>query len=235
MALLPVAILAGGLATRMKPLTETIPKALIDVNGTPFIIHQLRSLRKQGVARVVLCVGHLGEMIEEIVGDGGDIGLDIRYSYDGSRLLGTGGALINALPVLAGSFFVMYGDSFLPVDLNDIQKQFLNQGRPAGMTVFKNNNNWDTSNVLFSNGEIIDYNKRSPRAEMKHIDYGLGVFKAECFDVYEVGDRIDLEKIYHDLIVSRLLYGMEVFERFYEIGSPHGLRETIEYFKSIRE
>src|ERR1700677_1804240 len=115
---LTVAILAGGLATRLRPITEKIPKALAPVAGEPFFAHQLRLLHSRGLRRAVLCVGYLGEMIEEEFGDGGAFGVELRYSFDGPRLLGTGGALLRALPVLGDPFFVLYGDSYLPVDFS---------------------------------------------------------------------------------------------------------------------
>ena len=113
---LPVAILAGGLATRLGEITKTIPKALVEVAGEPFVVHQLALLRNAGVQRVVLCVAHLGEQIEAVLGDGRDYGIEVVYSNDGGELLGTGGALRHALPLLGDSFFVLYGDSYLICD-----------------------------------------------------------------------------------------------------------------------
>ena len=113
---LPVAILAGGLATRLRPITEKIPKSLVDVAGEPFIVRQLDYLFRQRVRDVVLCIGYLGEMIEAVVGDGSRFGLRVSYSIDGPILLGTGGALRRAAPLLGEAFFVLYGDSYLPVD-----------------------------------------------------------------------------------------------------------------------
>ena len=146
---LPVAILAGGLATRLHPITETIPKALVDVAGTPFILRQLDYLRRQGVSRVVLCVGFLGEQIEAVVGDGAAMGLSVSYSQDWPKLLGTGGALKQALPLLDSRFLVLYGDSYLPIDFAAVEREFLVSGKPALMTVQRNEDRWDKSNVLF--------------------------------------------------------------------------------------
>src|SRR5580658_3498417 len=119
--MLPVAILAGGLATRLRPLTDRVPKSLLKIAGRPFIFHQLELLKTQGVGRAVLCVGHLGEQIEAAVGDGRALDLEIEYSFDGSELLGTGGALKKALPLLGEEFFVLNGDSYLPCSLSQIQ------------------------------------------------------------------------------------------------------------------
>ena len=228
---LPVAIVAGGLATRLRPITKKIPKSLVDVAGKPFVARQLNYLQRQGIIRVVLCLGYLGEQVEALVGDGSAFGLDVRYSWDGPRLLGTGGALKQALLLLGEQFFVFYGDSYLPIDLRAVERVFLLSGKPALMTVLKNDNHWDKSNVLFRDGCIIEYNKSAPRPEMAHIDYGLGVLSASVLENAPDNEPFDLADIYHELSIRGLLEGHEVFERFYEIGSPKGLDETIEYFK----
>src|SRR5215216_612376 len=97
LAATPVAILAGGLATRLRPITEKIPKSLVPVAGRPFLAHQLDLLRSRGIRRAVLCVGHLGEMIQRDFGDGSAHGVALGYSFDGPKLLGTGGAIQQAL------------------------------------------------------------------------------------------------------------------------------------------
>lgn len=228
---LPVAVVAGGLATRLRPITQKIPKSLIDVAGRPFVARQLDYLQRQGVTRVVLCLGYLGEQIEAFVGDGSAFGLEVRYSWDGPHLLGTGGALKQALPLLGEQFFVFYGDSYLPIDFRAVERNFFASGKPALMTVLKNGDQWDKSNVLFRDGVIVEYNKQIPRQEMAHIDYGLGVLSASVLEDASVNKPFDLADIYHELSVQGLLAGHEVFERFYEIGSPKGLEETTKYFK----
>jgi NDP-sugar pyrophosphorylase family protein len=232
---LPVAILAGGLATRLKPITETIPKAVVDVAGRPFILRQLAYLRDQGVSRVVLCVGFLGEQIRDVVGDGASSGLSVSYSQDWPNLLGTGGALKKALPLLDSQFLVLYGDSYLPIDFNAVEESFLNSGKPALMTVQRNADQWDKSNVLFSDEAIVEYNKRAPTAEMRHIDYGLGAISAQVLAGEETTEAFDLADIYHKLSLSGQLAGYEVQERFYEIGSHKGLAEAADYFKGRGE
>lgn len=222
---LPVAILAGGLGTRLRPQTETIPKALVSVAQEPFLAHQLRLLRRAGLRKVVLCVGHLGEMIEREFGDGHDFGIEIAYSFDGPRLLGTGGALKRALPLLGAEFFMLYGDSFLPVDYAEIARAFWQSAQPALMTVFRNEGRWDTSNVVFEDGAIQLYDKKERRPEMEHIDYGLGVWKAEVLERWPERDAFDLAEVYQDLAARKELAGHEVAQRFYEIGSPAGLTE----------
>jgi len=226
----PVTILAGGLATRLRPITETIPKALVDVAGKPFIIRQLSYLREQGISHVVLCVGYLGDMIRDVVGRGESFGLKVSYSEDGLNLLGTGGALAKAIPLLGDDFFVLYGDSFLPVNFSSVQEAYEKSKQPALMTVLKNQNQWDKSNVLFVDGRLHEYNKRNPRAEMTYIDYGLGVVSASVLKQRPVGQPFDLSDVYQDLSLQGQLAGLEVHERFYEIGSHTGLQETENYF-----
>jgi N-acetyl-alpha-D-muramate 1-phosphate uridylyltransferase len=222
----PVAILAGGLATRLRPVTETIPKALIEIAGRPFIFHQLDLLKSRGVKQVVLCVGYLGEQIQNALSLADYRGLDIRYAFDGPVLLGTGGALRAALQSLGDRFFVLYGDSYLPCDMNAIQTFFENSRKPALMTVFRNHDRWDKSNVLYKAGVIEVYDKRRPSNEMQHIDYGLGILSSECFDRYPLGQAFDLADLYNTLSVEGQLAGYEVNMRFYEIGSREGIEET---------
>ena len=227
--LFPVAILAGGLATRLRPITEAIPKALVDVAGKAFIARQLEYLSAQGVREVVLCVGYLGEMIQDVVGTGKRYGLRVHYSFDGPKLLGTGGALKQALPLLGEHFFVLYGDSYLPVDFSVVQDAFVQTAQPALMTVLKNGDRWDKSNVLFVDGQLVEYNKRAPRPEMACIDYGLGLVSAGVFGACPDDSPFDLADVYQDLSGKGQLAGLEVHQRFYEIGSYGGLKDAEEY------
>ena len=224
-AMFPVAILAGGLATRMHPVTQTIPKSLIEVAGRPFIELQLGLLRAEGIKNVVLCVGYLGEMIESHIGDGKRFGLSIRYSFDGEKLLGTGGALRRALPLLGDDFFVLYGDSYLEIDYAAVQAAYRERGKPALMTVFRNEGQWDTSNVLFDGANILRYDKRNPTAEMKYIDYGLGILSSDLLK-HRSSEAFDLADIYAELADGGRLAGFEATKRFYEIGTPSGLALT---------
>lgn len=232
---IPVAILAGGLATRLRPITETIPKSLVEVAGKPFLERQLVYLRDQGFRRIVVCLGHLGAKVEERFGDGSALGVHLDYSYDGPVLLGTGGALRKALPLLGPAFVVLYGDSFLPIGYKEVVEAFQQEGRPALMTVFRNEDQWDSSNVLFESDEIRHYNKRARapgvRHEMRHIDYGMMVFRPCVFDGYPEG-ALDLAHVLEDLVARRELAGFEVSHRFYEIGSHAGLAELNQLFSS---
>jgi len=230
--LLPVTILAGGLATRLRPATEKIPKSLLEVNGQPFIAHQLRLLRASGVRRVVLCVGFLGEMVREVVKDGHAFGLEVKYSFDGPSLLGTAGALKRALPLLGRAFLTLYGDSYLLCDYAVVEKTFEESGKPALMTVFHNEGQWDLSNVEFENGSILAYNKKERTPRMNYIDYGLGAFTARAFDRVPADQAFDLADLYQAILADGELAGMEIAQRFYEIGSPEGLVETSRFLAS---
>jgi N-acetyl-alpha-D-muramate 1-phosphate uridylyltransferase len=227
--MLSVAILAGGLATRLRPLTETIPKALVEINGEPFLAHQLRLLARNGIRRVTLCVGYLGEMVESYAGDGSRFGLELTYSPDGPSLRGTAGAIAQARHLLGESFFVLYGDSYLPCDYRAVEQAFRAGGRRALMTVFPNGGRWDTSNVQFEGGRILAYNKKLRTPEMRHIDYGLGVFQSAAFERVPAQGANDLADLYQDLLRQGELAGLEVPQRFYETGSFSGIRELSAY------
>ncbi len=222
---LPVAILAGGLATRLRPFTESIPKSLVSIAGEPFMSHQLRMLRTQGITRAVLCIGHLGEMIEARYGDGSSWGIELTYCHDGPRQLGTGGALLQALPLLDDAFFVLYGDSYLPIDYRAVETAWKTSGQPALMTVFRNEDLWDTSNVDFANGRIVRYDKKDRTPAMLHIDYGLSIFTSGVFAGRPEGESFDLSDIQRDLVIRGKMAGFESDHRFYEIGSHAGLAE----------
>ncbi len=222
---IPVAILAGGLATRLRPITEKIPKSLVPVAGKPFLAHQLELLRSRGIRRAVLCIGHLGEMIQRDFGDGKNFGVQLDYSFDGAKLLGTGGAIKRALPKLGEEFFVLYGDSYLPIDYAPVAEFFHRSGKLGLMTVYRNEGKYDTSNVVFADGEIKVYDKKLKSSDMRHIDYGLSLFKSSVFNSYSAGQPFDLAEVMGKLVREKQLAGYEVAERFYEIGSPAGLAE----------
>jgi len=230
--MMPVAILAGGLATRLRPITEKIPKALVEVAGKPFVFHQLDWLKRQKVDQVVMCVGYLGEMIQERVGTGERWGMKIQYSFDGEKLLGTGGALQKALPLVGKEFLVFYGDSFLPIDFFPVKQAFYASEKPAMMTFLKNQGRWDRSNVEARNGKLVAYNKRAPTRIMEHIDYGLGILSASVFRDKNEKEAFDLAEVYEELTKKDQLAGFEVTARFYEIGSKKGLAETETFLSS---
>jgi MurNAc alpha-1-phosphate uridylyltransferase len=226
MKMLPTVILAGGLATRLGAATQSCPKALLDVGGQPFIHHQLRRLADEGIERVVLCIGHLGEQIADAVGDGRRFGINVEYAWDGPALRGTAGAIRNALPRLGDAFFVMYGDSYLTCDFTAVQASFRRAGKEALMTVYHNRGAYDRSNVAFADGRIRDYCKDHATPAMQHIDYGLSAFTAAAFDGPAPRAESDLAQVFERLLRAGQLAAHEVPERFYEIGSPAGLEEA---------
>lgn len=226
-----VAILAGGLATRLRPLTETIPKSLIEIAGRPFICHQLDYLQEQGVRSVVLCIGYLGNMIKEIVGNGHAWSIKIKYSTDGPEPLGTGGAIKKALPLLGSHFFILYGDSYLPVNYKNVKNAYDLSRKKGLMTILKNENQWDKSNVEFVDGRIVDYNKFTSNDRMRYIDYGLGLLDASVIESYDTEKPFDLSDVYNKLSMTGNLAGYEVFDRFYEIGSHQGIVDTQRYLQ----
>ena len=220
----PVAILAGGLATRLRPITEKIPKSLVSVAGRPFLAHQLEMLHAQGIRHVVLCIGYLGEMIQHEFGPEA-FGIKLDYSFDGEKLLGTGGAIKRALPKLGEEFFILYGDSYLPIHYAPVAETFHRSGKLGLMTVYHNQGKYDTSNVVFRDGKIVVYDKKAKLPEMRHIDYGLSLFKSSVFDAYAPDQVFDLAEVMGKLVHEKQLAGYEVLERFYEMGSPAGLAE----------
>jgi MurNAc alpha-1-phosphate uridylyltransferase len=229
----PLALLAGGLATRLRAVTTTLPKSMVPVAGEPFIAHQLRLLHRNGVDDVVICIGHLGEQIRSFVGDGAQFGCRARYAVDGARPLGTGGALRQAVPLLGSRFFVMYGDSYLDIPFRPVYEAFRGAGRPALMTVYRNDGRWDASNVEFVDGVIRRYDKLNRTADMHHIDYGLGLVSAELLAARPADMAFDLADLYRELVDRRDLAGFEVAQRFYEIGSPAGLAETDAHLRAV--
>ncbi len=232
--MLPIAILSGGLATRLRPLTETIPKALVEIGGEPFLAHQLRLLARWGADRVVLCIGYRGEMIRDFAGDGSAFGVCIDYSSDGPALLGTAGAIRRALPLLGSSFFVLYGDSYLPCDYRAVERAFRRSGKSGLMTVYRNDGRFDASNVDFANERILAYDKRDSTPAMRYIDYGLGAFRSDVFAALPDNQFHDLASIYQGLLHRGDLAGFETHERFYEIGSPSGIQELQDYIRRPR-
>ena len=224
----PIIILAGGTATRLRPLTEKIPKALVEVGGQPFISQQLRLLNFHGIRNVIISAWYRGEMIRDYVGNGERFGIKVEYVFDGDHPLGTGGAIRHAIHLLDGSFFVLYGDSYLPCDYGAIQEFFMVAQNPGLMTVFHNQNHWDSSNVEIAEDRIVAYDKEKRTLGMEYIDYGLGVFQPAVFEDLPDGQPADLTNIYKQLVKAHQLLAYPVKQRFYEIGSFEGLRELDE-------
>ena len=218
-------ILAGGLGMRLKPLTDEIPKVMIPVNGKPFLEHQLNLLKRHGVTDVVLCIGHLGEKIKDHFGDGKRFGLRIKYSEEGNKLLGTAGAVKKAQNLLDDCFFVTYGDAYLILDYDAVIKYFKSQDKLGLMVVFKNSDRFDRSNVVVEGNLVKIYSKKKKFPEMVYIDFGVSVLRKKALDLIPNGKVVDLEKLNQELIRRKELLAFKTGRRFYEIGSPEGLRE----------
>ncbi len=230
MASAPVAILAGGLGTRLGPVSDTTPKAMVEVAGRPFIEHQLALLARHGLQRAVLCVGYRGELIEAHLGSRA-CGIDLTYSYDGPRLLGTGGALRRAAPHLGDACWVLYGDAYLDIDYGVVWQTFVASGAGALMVVLRNEGRWDSSNVVFRDGVLVRYDKRRPDGEMAYIDYGIALLRREIVQRIPENEPSDLAVLYSALVSEGIMVGYEVTSRFYEIGSPRGLADTRAYLQ----
>ena len=231
--MLPIAIIAGGLGTRLAPITETVPKALVPVNGRPFIDWQLMLLHAAGITDVVMCVGYLGETIEAYLADGSRFGCSLAYSYDGPQRIGTAGALAKALPLLGPRFFITYGDSYLDCDYRAIERAFVHSGKPALMTVFRNDGMFVPSNVRYRAGRIEAYEKLWPTADMHHIDYGVSLFERSVFADVPLDRPTDLAPVFQDLVRAGSLAGYEVPTRFHEVGTPEGIAQTEAYLRSL--
>jgi NDP-sugar pyrophosphorylase family protein len=223
--MLPIAILAGGYATRLGSLTKELPKCLIEINGRPFVDWQLDLFLNYGYSEFVFCVSYKSNLVQEYLGDGSDRGISIQYSLDGETQLGTGGAILNALPKLGKVFGVIYGDSYLPINYRLVEQEFLKIKSNGLMTVYRNENQFDVSNVEFLDDKLIDYQKGVINKNMNHIDYGITFFREEAFRPWTNQSTFDLSVVCHQLAKEGQLDGFEVFERFYEIGSVQGIEE----------
>ena len=223
------AILCGGKASRLGELTASLPKSLIDINGKPFIYHQLKLLEKSGFTHVVLCVGHLGAMITDYVKTI-DVDMKIDFSDEGDVVLGTGGAIKKALPLLNSRFFVIYGDSYLPVKYVKIEGAFTKSKKLSLMTIYRNKNKKHGNNILLENNTIVAYDKAKMLPEMHHIDFGIGCFHKIVFQRMK-GFVFGLDDVYKEMIKHRQLANFEVDNQFYEIGSLEGIEEFRQYIK----
>jgi N-acetyl-alpha-D-muramate 1-phosphate uridylyltransferase len=232
-----VVILAGGLGTRLKALAPDVPKALVPVGGKPFVEQQFALLRKHGLYDVLLCVGHMADKIEGYLGDGSRFGFRVQYSYeDPAALLGTGGALLNAVSLLADSFLVMYGDSYLPTDYSAVVRAFKSGQKRAMMCVFRNEGKWDKSNVRVDGDAVTFYSKAARSGEADFIDYGLSAYRRSVIQAYQgVTLPLDLARVQADLVRRGEMAAFEVKERFYEIGKPEGFAELEALLKGKME
>jgi NDP-sugar pyrophosphorylase family protein len=249
-------VLAGGLATRMRPSTLTVPKSMLEVAGRPFVDWQLERLAHSGLSDVVMCIAHLGEQIREHVGDGSRFGVRVVWSKDSGAsegtgpgtLLGTAGALRAALPLLAPTFLVTYGDSYLPFDYAAPLRILESHDDCDGvMAVYKNDGQWDESNVVTDGEWVLRYEKgiRAPATEAQnararadvhpafdHIDYGATALLRGVIGALPAGKPHGLDALTRELASRRRLRACVARGRFYEIGSPEGLAELDRHLRT---
>jgi len=225
MSLYPIVILAGGLATRIRPITEQIPKALVEVGGEPFIAHQLRLISARGIKNVIISAWYLGEMIREYLGNGSEFGLQVQYVFDGEKALGTAGAIRKTLNLLESPFFVLNGDTYFPCDYAAIQAFYDAHSQAGLMTVNYNKMDWHESNVELRDGIIIRHQKQNQDPLMKHVDAGLALFDPQVFMHIPKGQNADMMDVFQKLLAEDNLIGYEEKQRFYEMGSFSGLKE----------
>ncbi|TMK38073.1 MAG: nucleotidyl transferase [Actinobacteria bacterium] len=232
----PVAVLAGGLGTRMARRTgPRLPKALLEVAGRPFIDFKLAQLAAEGVTQVVMLLGHGAEAIADHVGDGAAYGLHLDIVPDGEVLLGTGGAVRRAVPQLGDAFWVTYGDTYLSVPMAEVEEGFRCACRQGLMTVFRNRDTWDLSNVALREGLVAEYRKGAAPGTYEYIDYGMSILTTGAFASFPPGTTFDLAEVLQSLIAARELAGFEVEERFYEIGSEAGFQETDTHLRAVEQ
>jgi NDP-sugar pyrophosphorylase family protein len=227
------AILAGGLGTRLKPLTGTVPKAMVPVNGRPFLEYEIELLKKSGVRDIVLCVGHFGEKIREHFREGKAFGVRIRYSSDGKKLLGPIGGLKMAEEFLDDAFFVTYGDAYLRIGYRTMMETLIESQALGLMAVYRNNGKYGKSDVVVRDGQVVEYDKKAGKPEMVWINFGVSALRKTALKGVKEGEFLDEESFYKSLIRKRQLLSFEVDERFYEIGSPTGLDEFSKFVKMM--
>jgi NDP-sugar pyrophosphorylase family protein len=223
-----IVILAGGLATRLGEITKNRPKSLVEIFNKPFLAYQLELLRAKGITEVVLCIGHLGAQIRETFGDGSKYGMHISYSIE-EKPLGTAGALKNAKSLLGEVFFVLYGDSYLFLDFLKVQSFFKSQNKLGLVTVYRNDDTYDRSNMAINGNIVVKYSKIEKTKDMVYIDYGTSIFRKEALQFVPENYFNSLEDLFNHLIKMQQLLAFEVNDRFYEIGSPQGLKDFEEF------
>ncbi len=227
-------ILAGGRGTRLGRLTQTVPKPMVPVNGKPFLEHEIELLKQNGITDFVLCIGHLGNQVENYFENGSKWGVRVRYSYDGPKLMGPAGALKGAEPLLEECFFVTYGDAYLRTDYRSIMKALLDSGRLGLMAVYENHNRYGRSDVVVRRGYVARYDKKGRGRGMDWVNFGVSAFRKHALAFVPSGRECSEEEFYGELIKHDELLAFPVKERFYEIGSPGALREFERFISSQR-
>jgi len=230
--IMQIAIICGGLATRLKKVSKTVPKSMIEINGKPFLQYQIEMLKKQKIKDIVLCVGHLSEKIESYFGNGSKFGVNIKYSYDKDKLLGPIGAVKNAESLLEDEFFIMYGDSYIFVDFKKVYEFYKKQQKLACMVVYKNENKYDKSNLAVEKNMVVAHKDDSKGHDIDYIDYGTSILNKKSLDFIPKNEFFSTEKFFKILILKNELLAYVVKKRFYHIGTPEALEEYRNYIKN---
>ncbi|MHB1907803.1 MAG: sugar phosphate nucleotidyltransferase [Nitrososphaerales archaeon] len=225
-------ILAGGLGTRLRPLTNNLPKPMVPVNGKPFLEYELNLLKKNGIVDFVLSVSYLANVIVDYFGDGRKMGVSIKYSFDGESQLGAAGAIKKAEPYLKDIFFVTYGDAYLRADYKKAMDEFHKAKKLGMMFVYENHNQYGNSDLRVKDGYVIDYNKKAKPPGMNWINFGVSILRKEALQFIQTGQICGEEEFYSELIKRKELLAFETRERFYEIGTRETLAEFEEWIAS---
>ena len=220
-------ILSGGRGIRVKKYTKNIPKCLIEINGKPFLYHQLKYLKKNNIKSVIILVGYLGEKVKSYLEKNIDF-IKVKVVSDGKKLLGTGGAVLKSLNYLKKNFFIIYGDSYLNFNL----KKLIKKNTIATMAIFKNQNKYDRSNIEIKNSQNISYYKEKPNKKLLYIDYGASYLSKKIFQGVKKNTKFDLSTMFEKISHENMLKGYIVKERFYEIGSYNGIKDIKKYLKN---
>jgi N-acetyl-alpha-D-muramate 1-phosphate uridylyltransferase len=224
-----VAVIAGGKGTRLFPLTKDLPKPMVPVNGKPFLEYEINLLKNNGISDFVFCVGYLGRVIQGYFGDGEELGVRIRYSFDGEKPLGVIGALKSAEPLLEESFFMTYADCYLRADYENAMRKFRNSGRLGLMFVYENRDKYGKSDVEVKDGYVVNYDKKNNTPNMTFINYGATALRKKSLDLVPGDQEFGEEEFFGRLIKDRELLAHVVTERFYEIGTKESLKEFQEF------
>ena len=204
---------------------------MIEIEGKPFLEHQLNLLTENGFKDIVLCVGHKSQAIKNYLKDGKKFGVRIKYSDEGDRLLGTCGALKKAKPLLNDVFLIMYGDSYLPFNFRRPVDFFEKFDKFGLMVVYRNRDRYERSNVALEGLLVKEYGKDKKTEEMQYIDYGVSIFRKKALELIPSDRVCDLPLLHRALIEKNQLLAYEAKQRFYQIGSPEGLEEFRKYAK----
>lgn len=224
-------ILAGGLGMRVRPLTLKTPKAMIPIMGKPYLEYQLQFIKNYNITNILLCVGYLGEKIQSYFGDGQPWGVRIKYYFE-ENPLGTGGALRNARHLLDDCFFLIYGDSYLPIDYLSIEKKFLEIDKTVLMVLYDNQEDTSVPNNVSLNreGVVTHYEKDPHNRILQYVDAGVLALKKDILDMLPSDREVSLEKdIFPNLIARQECAGFVTQQRFYDIGTPERLKAFEDY------